>query len=160
MASDSGRDEASDQASDPIAGGPPASAAVTTIRHSVAFYETDAMGIVHHSNYVRFFEHARVRWLEEHDQPYTAYVDQGLNFATTHVSVDYLASARFGDELSVTTWLEWVRGASLRMAYRIDSGDRLSATGATEHAAVNADGRVRRIPKENRARLQRASGRD
>ena len=118
------------------------------------------MGIVHHSNYVRFFEHARVRWLEEHDQPYTAYVDQGLNFATTHVSVDYLASARFGDELSVTTWLEWVRGASLRMAYRIDSGDRLSATGATEHAAVNADGRVRRIPKENRARLQRASGRD
>ena len=124
--------------------------------HRVAFYETDAMGIVHHSNYVRFFEHARVRWLEEYDQPYTAYVEQGLNFATTHVSVDYQAPARFGDELSLTVWLEWVRGASLRMAYRIECNGALSATGATEHAAVNSDGRVRRIPKDNRARLQRA----
>ena len=135
---------------------PPLGAAATTVLHRVAFYETDAMGIVHHSNYVRFFEHARVRWLEEYDQPYTAYVEQGLNFATTHVSVDYQAPARFGDELSLTVWLEWVRGASLRMAYRIECNGALSATGATEHAAVNSDGRVRRIPKDNRARLQRA----
>jgi len=127
--------------------------AATTVAHRVAFYETDAMGVVHHSNYVRFFEHARVSWLEEHDQPYTAYVEQGLNFATTHLSVDYRASARFGDELSVTTWLEWVRGASLRMAYRIECGGNVIVTGATEHAAVNAEGRVRRIPKANRARL-------
>ena len=130
----------------------------STITHRVAFYETDAMGVVHHSNYIRFFEHARVSWLEEHDQPYTAYVEQGLHFATTHVSVDYRASARFGDELSVTTWLEWVRGASLRMAYRIDCNDTLTATGATEHVAVDSEGRVRRIPKESRTRLQRASG--
>ena len=139
------------------ASGPPESATLTTTLHRVAFYETDAMGIVHHSNYIRFFEQARVRWLEDHDQPYTAYVEQGLNFATTHVSVDYRASARFGDELSVTTWLEWVRGASLRMAYRIDRDGTLTATGATEHAAVNSEGRVRRIPKESRARLQRAA---
>ena len=149
---------AADEASDRRGGERPAPAAATTIQHTVAFYETDAMGIVHHSNYVRFFELARVRWLEEYDQPYTAYVDQGLNFATTHVTADYLASARFGDELSVTTWLEWVRGASLRMGYRIECNGRLNVTGATEHAAVNAEGRVRRIPKENRARLQRASG--
>ncbi len=135
---------------------PPDSAAATTIQHRVAFYETDAMGIVHHSNYVRFFEQARVRWLDDHDQPYTAYVDQGIAFATTHVSVDYHASSRFGDELSVTAWLEWLRGASLRMAYRIDCNGELIATGATEHAAVNSEGRVRRIPKQSHARLQRA----
>ena len=111
---------AADEASDGGRGERSAPAAATTIQHTVAFYETDAMGIVHHSNYVRFFELARVRWLEEYDQPYTAYVDQGLNFATTHISADYLTSTRFGDELSVTTWLEWVRGASLRMAYRIE----------------------------------------
>ena len=142
------------------ASGPPAGASTTTVLHRVAFYETDAMGVVHHSNYVRFFEHARVRWLEEYDQPYTAYMEQGLNFATTHVSVDYQASARFGDELALTVWLEWVRGASLRMAYRIECNGTLSATGATEHAAVNSDGRVRRIPRDNRARLQRALGDD
>ena len=45
---------------------PPDSAATATVQHRVAFYETDAMGIVHHSNYVRFFEHARVSWLEQY----------------------------------------------------------------------------------------------
>jgi acyl-CoA thioester hydrolase len=130
---------------------------VTTVQHRVAFYETDAMGVVHHSNYVRFFELARVGWLEEHDQSYSAYVEQGLNFATTHVSADYLASTRFGDELRISVWLEWVRGASLRMAYSIQCGDTVAVTGATEHAAVNSEGRVRRIPKRNRQRLQQAT---
>ena len=34
------------------------------------------MGVVHHANYLRFFEEARVRWLEEHDRPYTYYLEQ------------------------------------------------------------------------------------
>lgn len=119
----------------------------------MAFYETDAMGIVHHSNYIRFFELSRVVWLAEHDQPYTAYVDSGLNFATTRAEADYHQSARFDDPLEITTWVEWVRGASLRMAYRIACGDELLVSGATEHAAVNEDGRVRRIPRESRKRL-------
>lgn len=137
---------------------PPDHALVSTTLHRVAFYETDAMGIVHHSNYLRFFEHGRVDWLAEYDQPYTAWVELGINFATTHVSVDYVAPARFGDELSVVTWVEWVRGASLRMAYRIECDGTLRATGATEHAAVDDTGRVRRIPKEHRQRFQEATG--
>jgi hypothetical protein len=52
-------------------------AALTTFRHVVAFYETDAMGIVHHSNYVRFLELARVQFMADHDQPYSAYVAGG-----------------------------------------------------------------------------------
>lgn len=116
------------------------------------------MGIVHHSNYIRFFELSRVRWLEEHDQPYTAYTEQGLHFATTHAVADYHQSARFDDELEITSWLEWVRGASLRIAYRIERDGTLLVTGATEHAAVNDEGRVRRIPRESRERLHAATG--
>jgi acyl-CoA thioester hydrolase len=126
--------------------------------HRVAFYETDAMGIVHHSNYIRFFELARVVWLAQHDQPYTAYADSGLNFAPVHHTADYPQSARFHDEVEITPWGEWVRGASLRMAYRIECGGTLLVTGATEHAAVNDEGRVRRIPAENRARLKASLG--
>jgi acyl-CoA thioester hydrolase len=137
---------------------PPPGAKTSTATHRVAFYETDAMGIVHHSNYIRFFELSRIIWLAEHDQPYTAYADSGLNFATTHAEAEYLQSARFDDELEITTWLEWVRGASLRMAYRIEHRAVLLVTGATEHAAVNRDGRVRRIPRENRARLLKGVG--
>lgn len=150
---------------------PPAGAPTSRALHRVAFYETDAMGIVHHSNYVRFFENARVVWLDEHDEPYVRYAERDLHFAVTKVEVEYLRSARFDDRLSITTWMDWARGASLRMAYRIDRIDRIDpvdgagsgapdaapeklALGATEHAAVDGAGRVRRIPRERRANLQ------
>jgi len=127
--------------------------AISTVVHRVAFFETDAMKIVHHANYLRFFELARVRWLEEHDQPYTAWLERGIHFAVTRSEVDYRRAARFDDRLRIHTWLEWVRGASLRMAYRVDCEGELLAEGATEHAAVNDEGRLRRIPKEDRERF-------
>jgi acyl-CoA thioester hydrolase len=133
--------------------GPPPGARVTTLSHRVPFYETDAMGVVHHSNYVRYLELARIVWLDEHHRPYRAYVADGFHFATTRVELDYLRSAAYDDVLRVATWLEWVRGASLRMAYLIDCGDELISTGATEHAVVDLEGRVRRLPRERRAEL-------
>jgi acyl-CoA thioester hydrolase len=132
---------------------PPKGAACSTLRHRVAFYETDAMGIVHHANYVRFLELVRVVWLDEHDRPYRAYAAAGLHFATTRVEIDYRRSAAFDDLLDVTTWLAWVRGVSLRMGYVITRGEEIVATAATEHAMVDLDGRPRRIPAERRAIL-------
>ena len=111
------------------------------------------MGIVHHSNYLRFCEDARVVWLETHDKSYPEWIEMGLHFSVTRVELDYRQACRFDDVLEVTTWLEWVRGASLAMAYRIVCGDNLILTGRTEHASVNDAGRVRRIPREDRARL-------
>ena len=61
---------------------PPAGAATSEVRHRVPFYETDAMGVVHHSNYVRYLELARIAWLAVHDQLYALYVAQGMPFAT------------------------------------------------------------------------------
>jgi acyl-CoA thioester hydrolase len=135
---------------------PPPGAAATSFRHRVAFFETDAMGIVHHANYVRWLELARVRWMDEHHRPYRAYVAEGLHFATTHVQIDYKRAATFDDEVEVTTWLEWARGASLRMAYRVRGPDgALLAEAATEHAMVDGSGRVRRIPQAEREDLAR-----
>ena len=138
---------------DPI----PPGATTITMQHRVGFYETDAMGIVHHSNYLRFFENARVVWLETHDKSYPEWIEMDLHFAVTHAQLDYRQSARFDDVLDVTTWLEWVRGASLAMAYTIVCDSILLVTGRTEHASINDDGRVRRIPKEDRARLGRSA---
>jgi acyl-CoA thioester hydrolase len=123
------------------------------LRHRVPFYETDAMGVVHHSNYVRYLELARIRWLDEHHRSYRVYMAEGRHFATTHVEIDYYRSAAFDDQISITAWLEWIRGASLRMAYRLTTTDGLISTGATEHALVDLAGRVRRIPREERERL-------
>jgi acyl-CoA thioester hydrolase len=135
------------------ANGPPPGTPVSTIEHRVPFYETDAMGVVHHSNYVRYLELARIVWLDDHHRPYREYVAEGLHFATTRVEVDYLRPAAYDDVLRVSTWLEWVRGASLRMAYEIRCGDVAVCRAATEHAVVDLDGRLRRIPRERRAEL-------
>jgi len=132
----------------------PPAAKTSTVRHRVPFFETDAMRIVHHSNYVRYLELARVIWLDEHDQPYHAYVAEGLHFATTALDLRYHRAAAFDDEIEVTTWLVWVRGASLRMAYVVRRGDELLATAATEHAMVDTSGRPRRIPAARRSSLQ------
>ncbi len=128
--------------------------AETTFRHRVAFYETDAMGIVHHSNHIRFFELARVAWMQEHHRPYTEYMAEGLNFATTSAEAEYLLPLPFDAEIDITARLEWARGASIRIAYTIHHAGALVATGATEHAMVDGNGRPRRIPKTQRDELQ------
>ncbi len=127
---------------------PPAGAVVSRYRHRVAFFETDAMGVVHHSNYIRHLELVRVRWLDEHDQPYRTYAEQGLHYATTHVEIDFRSSTRFDDVIEITAWLDWVRGASMRIDYELTCNDSCVATASTVHAMVDLEGRVRRIPKE------------
>lgn len=111
------------------------------------------MGVVHHSNFVRYLELARIRWLDEQHRSYREYVAEKRHFATTHVEVDYHRSAAFDDEITIAAWLEWVRGASLRMAYTLTTPEGLIATAATEHALVDESGRVRRIPRDERAQL-------
>jgi len=88
----------------------PPDAKVAVVHHRVPFYETDAMGIVHHSNYVRYLEIGRIRWLDEHDRPYRDWVAAGYHYATTRVEVEYLRSAVYDDVLEIRTWLEEVRG--------------------------------------------------
>jgi acyl-CoA thioester hydrolase len=135
--------------------GIPLGATTVTVGHRVGFHETDAMGIVHHANYLRHFENARVVWLETHDRAYTEWIGVDLHFAVTRVEVDYRRPARFDDRIEITTWLEWVRGASLAMGYVIRCSGEILVTGRTEHASVNGAGRVRRLPRTDRERLAR-----
>jgi acyl-CoA thioester hydrolase len=138
---------------------PPPDFASSTVCHRVPFYETDAMGVVHHSNYVRYLELARIRWMDEHHRSYREYVADSQHFATTHVEVDYYRSAAFDDEIHITAWLDWIRGASLRMAYRLTTSEGLIGSGATEHALVDLSGRVQRIPRGQRDQLARLAHR-
>jgi len=123
------------------------------VPYRVPFYDTDAMGVVHHANYVRYLELARVAWLDQHDRPYRDYIAEDRQLATTHIELDYHRAARFDDRIAISVWLEWVRRASLRMAYEIACDDALLVSAATEHCAVDHQGRARRIPPERRASL-------
>jgi acyl-CoA thioester hydrolase len=125
----------------------------STLTVRVPFFDTDAMGIVHHANYVRYLELARVRLLEEHQRPYTEWLARGLHFAVTRVAVDYHRAARFDDRIDVTAWLRWVRGASLAIGYLLEADGETLVSGTTEHAMVDDDGRLRRIPADLRKEM-------
>jgi acyl-CoA thioesterase FadM len=74
------------------------------------------------------------------------------------VEVDYRLPVVFDEEVTITVWPEWVRGATLRMAYRIETPRGLVSRAATEHAMVDDDGRPRRIPREERDTLRKLCG--
>lgn len=61
---------------------------VTTVRHKVNFYDTDAMAVVHHSNYIRWFEIGRVEFLREAGITLNQLMDDGYVFPITEVSAD------------------------------------------------------------------------
>lgn len=132
---------------------PPDGAATTRIRHPVAFYETDAMGIVHHSNYVRFLELSRVAFMAEHDRPYTEYVNDGIHVPVTRCLVHYLRACRFGDQIDVLCWLNWARSASLGFAYRLEVAGVCVASAESDHAITDLSGVPRRMPQAMRERV-------
>ena len=125
----------------------------SVVRYQVPFYDTDAMGVVHHANYVRYLELVRVRFLKDHDQPYIRYVEQGFHVVVAHVDIRLRTPTRFDEELTITGWLERVRNVSLTFGYQISCGERLVATGVTEHGVVDMQGKVARIPLDHKARL-------
>ena len=136
-----------------LASDPPARTATSVCRYTVPFFDTDAMGIVHHANYVRYLELARVRFLAEHDAPYETYLALDRHFAVTRCEVHYKKPARFADEIEITCWVVRVGGASLEIGYRLTCGGELLVSAETEHAMVDGRGRPRRIPRERRDSL-------
>lgn len=131
----------------------PASPYTSSVEYQVPFYDTDAMGVVHHANYVRYLELARVRFLREHDQPYQRYMEQGHQFVVTRVDIQLRRATRFDELLRVTCWLERVRSVSLSFGYHIHCGEQLSALGFTEHGLIDRDGKLTRIPEDRRDHL-------
>ena len=132
---------------------PPPGAALSVRRYTVPFFDTDAMGIVHHANYVRYLELARVTLLGEHDVPYETYLEWDRHFAVTRCEVHYMKPARFADEIEIVSWVTRVGGASLEIGYRLECRGELLALAETEHAMVDGDGKPRRIPRERRESL-------
>lgn len=104
----------------------------------VRFAETDAQGIVHNSNYVVWFEIARVDYLERYAGGYQRLRDLGIEAVVLETHVRYLEPARFDERLRVHARCLDVRGARFRFEYAIERAGTLIADGWTAHATVDA----------------------
>lgn len=104
----------------------------------VRFAETDAQGIVHNSNYLVWFEVARVEHLERFAGGYQRLRDLGIEALVLETHVRYLQPARFDDRLVVHARCGELRGARFRYEYAIERAGVVIADGWTSHATVDA----------------------
>ena len=131
----------------------------STVDVEVRYIETDQMGHVHHANYVAWFELARTRLCVDTGWPYPRIEAMGYLLIVTGVEVRYRAPAHYGDVVAVTTWVERFATRLMRFAYEVRCGERLLATGATEHVWVDRESRRPcRMPEELRAPFARVAG--
>jgi acyl-CoA thioester hydrolase len=113
----------------------------------VRFAETDAQGIAHNSNYLVWFEVARVEYLEQHAGGYQRLRELGIEALVLESHVRYLQPARFDDRLTVHARCVDVKGARFRYEYAIERGGTVIADGWTAHATVDgASLRPTRVP--------------
>ncbi len=115
----------------------------------VRYAETDQMGVVHHANYLVWFELARTRLCLEAGLHYAEIEKQGLLLLVTGARLTYRAPARYGETVVSSCWVEHLGSRAVTFAYRVSRGGDVLATGATEHIWVDAlTRRPARFPDE------------
>ena len=121
----------------------------------VPFYDTDALGVVHHANYLRYFENGRVDWFRKRGVLHGSGLGRNLNLAAVESHVRYRSAARFDDVLVVEVRLADLQRISMRFSYRISNqaDGRLVAEGETVHACVSEAFRLMRLPPDVREAL-------
>ena len=116
----------------------------------INYYETDQMAIVHHSNYIRFFEEARVSFMEQVGYPYERLESEEILSPVIAVSCKYMHPVRFGDTIRIYVKLTSVTKVKCAFAYEIRdlATDEIRAKGTSEHGFVTRDGRPVIIERE------------
>jgi len=142
-----------DQPANPIA---PVSGELTGGGHRliarVYFADTDFTGVVYHARYLEFFERGRSDFLRlagvHHTELQAGKHGEVLAWVVRRMEIDFRASARIDDILTIDTRTEYVSGARIFMAQQIRRGDELLVEARVEAAIIGAGGRPRRFPKE------------
>jgi len=116
----------------------------------VRYAETDAMGIVYHTNYIVWFEVGRGEFMRQRGGDYREFEEQGLYLPVTEVAARFLSPARYDEVVVVKTSVAEVRSRSVTMYYEVlmQETGQLLVTGHTKHLCTDREGRVRRFPRD------------
>ncbi len=107
--------------------------------HKVQYYETDKMGITHHSNYIRWMEEARVDFLEKIGFSYAKLESDGIIAPVIGINCEYKESTKFSDEILIETNVKEFKGVRLVLEYVMTNNKtgRLVLKGISEHCFVD-----------------------
>ena len=112
----------------------------TTGKIKVRYHETDQMGIVHHSNYLKFFEFARIEWLEKLKMPYQEIERNKIILPVVNCELKFLKPLVFGDSFKVEVSCSKKPTSSIEFSYEIfnNLGEK-TTEGKTLLAFLNSD---------------------
>lgn len=114
---------------------------MTSYIHKVHYYETDKMGIVHHSNYIRWMEEARVDFLDRIGWSYGELEKVGLVSPVLSVSAEYIHPTYFGDEVYVSVSISELKMSKMKVEYEMKSKGVVVARGESNHGFLLSSGR-------------------
>lgn len=119
----------------------------------VRYVETDAMGIVHHSNYIIFFETGRSHYARERGMPYSDFEKGGLLLMVTDVHARYAKPAVYDQLITIRCWITEMKSRALTFTYEIVDAEskEILVTGETKHICVDKTGKISLIPDVWRA---------
>lgn len=105
------------------------------------YYETDQMAIIHHSNYIRWFEESRIDYLEQIGLGYDQLEADGILIPVLGVSCEYKSSVRFNDKVMILAKIRSFNGVKMTIQYKVLDTDTnaVKATGESQHCFVNKD---------------------
>jgi acyl-CoA thioester hydrolase len=115
-----------------------------------AFYhETDKMGIIHHSNYVKWMEEARVDFLKEIGMGYREIEEAGIASPVVSISLEYKKQVRFDDEILIEVSIEKYNGISFELAYEFTnlSEQEICTVASSKHCFLK-DGKLISLKRE------------
>ena len=123
------------------------------VRFRVRYFETDAMGIVHHASYITWFEEGRSAFTRAIGYPYSRMEQEGIALAVAEVSARYHQPAHYDDEVIVRAEMTQLgsRGMTFDYDVRRVSDGALLVTGNSKHISIDRQGRVTLLPVEMRA---------
>ncbi len=121
----------------------------------VIYADTDAMGIVYHTNYIKWFEIGRSEILRDLGIPYAQIERLGYSWPVTELSCRYLSPARYDELVVVETSILEVKRASIKFTYLIwdERQAKVLVEGDSVHACINKEGKIARIPPEVREKI-------
>ena len=113
----------------------------------VNYYETDQMGVVHHSNYIRWMEEARVSFLEKIGIGYDKMEEDGIVSPVLSVNCDFKKPFKFGEEFLIELYVTSFDGIRLQLEYKIMKDEELCVLGTSKHCFVDKNFRPMHLKK-------------
>ena len=117
--------------------------------HVVQYYETDQMAVVHHSNYIRWFEETRIFIFDKIGLGYKEMEDRGIISPVTSVTAEFKTMTKFYDTVAIEAKFTKFTGIRLYVEYTVRDKvtGEVRCTGKSEHCFISPEGKILSIKR-------------